>query len=99
MNSYYRKWAIAIAIQIVITSVMGGGKSSFLAFLLGGLCLAPSWLGLVGSVEDAISQNNQTRGNRLFAVVVAAPATLSMVLFGGLAMLAGWAIAIIALLT
>lgn len=99
MSTYYRNWAIAIALQVVITAVMGGGKGSFFALLLGGLCLAPGWLGLVGSIEDAIAQNNQARGNRLFAVLVAAPATLGMVLLGGVGILVGWAIAVIALLS
>jgi hypothetical protein len=99
MSSYYRKWAIAIAVQVVIASLMGGGYGSSLAFLMGGLCLAPGWVGLVGSIEDAISQRNQDGSTRLFAALIAAPATLGMVLLGCLAFLVGWAIAIIALLT
>jgi hypothetical protein len=99
MSTYYRKWAIAIALQVVLTAAMGGGKGSFLALVLGGLCLAPGWIGLVGSIEEAVGQRNQSQGNRLFAVLIAAPATLGMVLIGGLAMLVGWAIALIALLT
>lgn len=99
MSDYYRKWAIAIAVQVVLTAAMGGGTGSFLALLLGGLCLAPGWLGLVGSIEEATSQNNQTKETRLFAALIAAPATLGMVMVGGVAFLVGWAIAIFALLT
>lgn len=99
MSSYYRKWAIAIAVQVIITACIGGGMFSFLAIIISGLCLAPGWLGLVGSIEDAISQNNQAGGTRLFAALIAAPATLFTVMVGGLAFLVGWAIAVFALLT
>lgn len=99
MSDYYRKWAIAIAIQTIISSLIGGGLFNFLAIIFSGLCLAPGWLGLVGAIEEAVSQNNQTKGTRLFAVLIAAPWTLFVVMMGGLAWLAGWAIPILTLLS
>lgn len=97
MNPYYRHWAIATTLQIIITTIMGGGKISFLALLLSSFCLATGVPALVGAVGEAIGPD-QSLGARAFAVVVAAPAILLVVVVGMLAWVAGWAIAIFQLL-
>lgn len=98
MSTYYRKWAIATTLQTIITAIMGGGRISFLALLLSSFCLATGVPALVGAVGEAIGPD-QSLGARAFAVVVAAPAILLVVVVGMGAWIVGWAIAIIALLS